>query len=234
MSADAAVTAGFFVDMESMDRRWRLREPFCGLSHMAGIGLSVAALVALLSLAYGRPWHVTAFSIYGASLIFLYTASTLYHSLPVGPRRVEQLRALDQVAIYCLIAGTYTPICLISLRGAWGWSLLGVVWGIALTGAALRIACRRFPEWLTFTLYLAMGWLSMIAVRPLFEALTATGIGWLLLGGLFYTVGAFVLALDRPRLWPGRFGSHELWHLFVLGGSGCHFVLVRCFVAPAG
>jgi hemolysin III len=217
-----------------MNQRWRVREPFCGLSHLAGAVLSVAGLIALLSLSYGKPWHLTAFSIYGASLIVLYTASTLYHSLPVGPRRVEQLRAVDQAAIYGLIAGTYTPICLIALRGAWGWSLLGVVWGIALAGATARLAWRAFPNWLSLALYLGMGWLCVTALLPLFQALSAAGMGWLFFGGTFYTVGAVALALNRPRLWPGVFGTHDLWHVFVLGGSACHFVMIRCFVATAG
>jgi hemolysin III len=212
-------------------QRFRLREPFCGLSHLAGAGLSVAGLVALLWVSRGKPWHTTAVSIYGASLILLYLASTLYHSLPVDPVRVERLRAVDQAAIYGLIAGTYTPICLLALRGAWGWSLLGVVWTIGLAGAALRLGWRGFPEWLCFSLYLLMGWLVVVALVPLFQAVSAAGIAWLALGGLLYTVGAAVLTLDRPRLWPGRFGSHDLWHLFVLGGSACHFVLIRCFVA---
>jgi hemolysin III len=215
--------------------RWRLREPFCGLSHLTGAGLSVVGLVVLLVVANGKPWHLTAFSIYGASLILLYSASALYHSLPVGPRRVKQLLAVDQAAIYLLIAGTYTPLCLISLRGGWGWSLLGVVWGAALLGASLRLACwQRFPPWLNYALYFGMGWLCLVALSPLARAVSLAGIVWLALGGLLYTVGAGVLVFDRPRLWPGRFGSHDLWHVFVLGGSACHFVLVLLFIAPAG
>jgi hemolysin III len=216
-----------------MSGRWRLREPFCGLSHLAGVVLSVAALFALLSLAGGKPRHMAAFSIYGASLIVLYTASTLYHSLPVGPRRVEQLRALDHAAIYGLIAGTYTPICMIALKGAWGWSLLAVVWGIGLVSAVVRLTWYGFPDWLSLTLYVAMGWICVVAPMPFFQALSAGGVGWLVFGGLFYMVGMIVLILDRPRLWPGRFGSHDLWHLFVLGGSACHFVVIHRFVAGA-
>jgi hemolysin III len=216
-----------------MNQRLRLREPFCGLSHLAGAGLSVLGLVALLTISYGKPWHLVACAIYGASLILLYSASTLYHSLCVEARRVARLRSLDQAAIYGLIAGTYTPICLVALRGAWGWFLLGTVWVLALTGAALRLTWRGFPEWLSYVLYFTMGGLFLVAFNPVFQALSATGIAWLLSGGLLYTVGAAVLVLDRPRLRPGVFGSHDLWHLFVLGGSGCHFVVIRCFVAVA-
>jgi hemolysin III len=190
-------------------------------------------MVAMLHWTAGKPWHTVACAIYGASLILLYSASTLYHSLPVPPDKVERLRAFDQAAIYCLIAGTYTPICLVSLRGAWGWSLLAVVWTIALTAGVVRTVWRRFPDWLSFTLYFGMGYLCFVALGPMLRAMTGIGVGWLMFGGLLYTVGAVVLATDRPRLWPGRFGSHDLWHLFVLGGSATHFAVMRWFVLPA-
>jgi hemolysin III len=214
--------------------RWcRVREPFNGLSHLAGVLLSAAGLAVLLVLAAGKPWHITGFAVYGGSLVLLYAASTLYHSLPVSPRGVERLLVFDQVAIYTLIAGTYTPLCLVPLRGPVGWSLLGVVWGIALVGIVLRVAWRRAPVWLPVALYLLMGWLCILALRPLGTALPANALAWLFAGGLVYTAGAVVFALERPRLWPGVFSSHELWHCFVLGGSACHFVVMLWFVAPA-
>lgn len=213
-------------------RRCRIREPFNGLSHLLGVLLSLAGLLALVFQAPGKPWHLTGFGIYGVTLVLLYMASTLYHSLPVNPRQVERLLMLDQVAIYLLIAGTYTPLCLVPLRGPWGWSLLGVVWGIALVGITLRIAWRSAPEWIAVVLYLLMGWLCTAVLRPLGQALPPAGLAWLFAGGIVYTVGAAIFAAQRPRLWPGRFSSHELWHCFVLGGSACHFVLMLCFVAP--
>lgn len=205
--------------------RW-LREPFSGLSHLAGAGLSVAGMVVLLVLARGKPWHVTSFAVYGGSLVLLYLSSAVYHLLPVGPRWVKRLLAVDQAAIYFLIAGTYTPLCLTALRGAWGWSLFGVVWGLAVTGVILRFAWRRAPHWLCFVLYLVMGWLCVIAAPPLAKALHPAALGWLVAGGLVYTLGAVVFATERPRLWPGIFGSHDLWHVMVLGGSACHFVVM--------
>lgn len=216
-----------------MAKRWRVREPFCGWSHLCGVVLSIAGLLALVSLSQGKPWHLTGFVIYGASLILLYTASTLYHSLPVSPEKVERLLVFDQVAIYLLIAGTYTPLCLVSLRGQWGWALLGVIWSIALVGAVMRIAWRRAPAWLPIVIYLLMGWLAVAAYQPLARALPVAAVSWLFGGGILYTVGTVVLATQRPRLWPGTFSSHELWHLFVLAGSACHFVVMLRFVAPS-
>jgi hemolysin III len=214
--------------------RWRwIREPFNGLSHGFGAALSIAGLCVLLAAAWGKPWHVTGFVIYGASLILLYAASTLYHSLPVSPRRIGQLLVFDQVAIYLLIAGTYTPVCLVTLRGPWGWSLFGVAWGLALVGIVLRVAWRSAPAWLPWVFYLVMGWISLVALGPLCRSLPPVALMWLFLGGAIYTVGAILLFSRRPRLWPGVFSFHELWHLFVLGGSTCHFILMLQFVAPA-
>jgi hemolysin III len=210
----------------------RLKDPFSGLSHLGGALLSIAGLVLLVVLARGKPWHVTSFSIYGATLILLYTASALYHLLPVGGVHEERLFAFDQVAIFALIAGTYTPVCLVPLRGPWGWSLLGVVWGLGLAGIATRLGWRKAPQWLYLGLYVVMGWLCLVALAPLVRALPGPGLAWLAAGGVLYTVGAVVFATQRPRLWPGKFGSHDLWHVFVLAGSACHFVVMLCFVAP--
>ena len=216
---------------ETRCRRWWIKEPFCGLSHFAGVLLSVAALVLLLILARGRPWHVTSFAIYGASLILLYTASTLYHSLPVGPRYAERLMKLDHMAIYILIAGSYTPVCLIALRGPWGWSLLIAEWCMAALGIAALIFFKEPKPWIRVVLYVCMGWLAVIALGPLREALPPTALTWLFAGGILYSIGTIIFAIDWPHLWPGKFSAHDLWHIFVLGGSACHFVLVAGFIA---
>jgi hemolysin III len=210
----------------------RLRDPFAGLSHLGGAALSIAGLVVLLCVSYGKPWHLTSFSIYGASMILLYLASAVYHLLPVSEDRVRKLLVLDQIGIYLLIAGTYTPICLVTLRGPWGWSLFGIVWGLALTGIVLRVSWHRAPWWLCFVLYLTMGWLCLVALAPLVRVLPGAGMAWLAAGGILYTIGSVVFATERPRLWPGVFGSHDLWHVFVLGGSACHFLVMLWFVAP--
>jgi len=218
--------------LEVVSRYCRVREPFNGISHLAGALLSIAGLLFLVAISAGKPWQLTGFIVYGVSMVVLYIASTLYHSLPVGPRQVERLLMFDQVAIYLLIAGTYTPICLVPLRGPWGFGLLATVWAIALAGIALRTLWKAAPRWLPIALYLCMGWLCVVALGPLTAALPPAALGWLLAGGVAYTVGTVVLVLDRPRLWPGVFSSHELWHCFVLGGSACHFAMMLQFAGP--
>lgn len=211
--------------------RCRIKEPFCGFSHWIGMGLSVAALLVLLIAARGRPWHTVSFAIYGATLIFLYTASALYHSLHVGPRALGWLQRLDHSAIYLLIAGTYTPVCLVTLRGAWGWSLLGAIYGLAGVGIATSLFWKRCPHWVRVTLCIGMGWLALIAIGPLRDALPASALGWLICGGLVYSIGTVFYALDKRRLWPGALTGHDVWHVFVLGGSACHFMLIFRFIA---
>ena len=208
-----------------------IREPFCGLSHFVGVGLSIAALVTLLVLAQGRPWHVVSFAIYGASLILLYTASALYHSLPVRGKALDRLQRFDHSAIFLLIAGTYAPICLVSLRGVWGWTLLAIEYTLAAVGIAAVLLLERTPSWLRVVLYAGMGWLALIAIQPLLAVFPPAALAWLFAGGLIYTFGTLIYAMDRPHLWPGRFSAHDLWHLFVMGGSACHYVLIMCFVA---
>lgn len=209
-----------------------IKEPFCGLSHGVGIVLSIAALVTLLLLAKGQPLRLIGFAVYGASLIALYTASTLYHSLTVSPRVAAWLQRFDHSAIYLLIAGSYTPVCLITLRGAWGWSLCGVVWGLAACGIACSLLWHRAPDWCRVVLCILMGWMSLVAFAPLRAALPPAGLIWLIVGGVVYSVGTVIYATDKPHLWPGKFSAHDLWHLFVLGGSACHFIAIACYVAP--
>lgn len=216
-------------------QRW-LREPISSLTHLAGALLSVLGSVALLLLSAGEPWRTTSFAIYGASLVLLYTASTLYHGLHVGAQRLKLLKRLDHIAIFVLIAGSYTPIALVTLQrehAAWGWVILIAVWGFALLGLAFKLLWLAAPRWLYTGLYLLMGWLVLAAVVPLVQAMPPGGLMWLALGGLFYTVGALVYALEKPDPLPGVFGFHELWHLFVLAGSGCHFVMMVRYVLPA-
>lgn len=212
----------------------RLREPVNGLTHLVGALLAVAALVVLVWLAVraGAIEQVIGFGIFGVSLTALYTASALYHLLPLSAAGVERLRRLDHMMVFVLIAGTYTPVCLIALGGAWGWGLLGLIWALATGGIVLKICWMRAPIWLSTLLYVVMGWVAVIAGPALFRALPIGGLLWIIAGGITYTVGALVFALDRPHLFPGRFDAHALWHVFVLGGSACHFWVMVRHIAP--
>ncbi|MEO7716089.1 MAG: hemolysin III family protein [Capsulimonas sp.] len=207
-----------------------MREPFSGLSHGLGALLSIAALVILVALARGRPVHVVSYSIYGSTLILLYTASALYHLLRVPPRYADRLMRFDHTAIYLLIAGTYTPVCLLMLGGWRGWAILGVEYGLAVLGICATLFWKSAPDWVRVALYIIMGWLITLALARLRSSLPPGIVDWLIAGGVIYTLGAVVFALDRPHLLPGKFSAHDLWHLFVLGGSACHFVMMARFV----
>lgn len=212
----------------------RLREPVSGLTHLAGVLLAVAGLVVLLSTAAGagRPDQILAFGIFGCSLIALYSASALYHLLPLSPPSVARLRRVDHMTIFVLIAGTYTPVCLLALDGGWRLGLLGLIWGLALCGVLLKLLWMEAPRWLSVVLYLVMGWLAVVAASAIFRAVPAGGIVWLLAGGVVYSVGALIYGFRHPDPVPGKFGFHELWYLFVLAGSACHFWAMLRFISP--
>ena len=210
--------------------RWQAKEPFNSYSHMLGVLLSVVALVALVVQSSGYPARVIGFSIYGASLILLYAASTTYHWLHLSPRGEDFLRRLDHVAIFLLIAGSYTPLCLVTLRGGLGWSLFAIVWTIAAAGTVLKLFFPHLPAWATAALYVGMGWLAIFAIGPLVRSLPPSGLVWLFAGGLAYTGGAVIYALERPDPFPSIFGHHEIFHIFVLAGSALHFVFMARYV----
>ncbi len=201
-------------------------ERFNSISHLVGAALAIAGATVLVVLAarLGDPWKIVSFSIYGAMLVALYVFSTLYHSL--RGRAKDVLRKFDHCSIYLLIAGSYTPFALVSLRGAWGWSLLGAVWGLALLGIVQEIWLAKGARVLSLVIYVVMGWLALVAVSPLWLALKPAGFTWLVAGGALYTVGILFYATDHKV----RHG-HGVWHLFVLGGSACHFFTVLLHVA---
>jgi hemolysin III len=198
------------------------------LSHAVGVGLSAAVVPLLIHMAVerGNAWHIVSVSIYGSTLLLLYVASTLYHACrPPALKRL--LNRVDHAFIYLLIAGTYTPFTLITLRGAWGWSLFGVIWAFAIVGIVLTVINRPRFRRLETGLYLLMGWLCVVAAPPLVSGLPALGLIWFGLGGLFYTLGVpFYLRKTMPY-------SHGIWHLFVLAGSVCHFFCVTWYVLPS-
>lgn len=207
----------------------RIREPVNGLSHLLGLVLAAAGTLFLLGAAQ-RPEQLTAFSIYGSTLILLYAASTLYHSLPLRERPLRALRTVDHIAIYFLIAGTYTPIALLTLNSRLGWTLLAIVWLIAAAGIPFKLYFLDAPVWLSTATYLVMGYLALVAVIPLVRAVSMSGVLWLVAGGFAYTVGAVIYSRQRPNPFPGWFGHHEIWHVLVLVGSACHFAFMVYYV----
>ncbi len=216
------------------DQKKRLREPVNGLTHLAGALLASVGLIVLLATAVraGRVDQIVAFGVFGFSLIALYTASTLYHLLPLSPHGIARLRRLDHMMIFVLIAGTYTPFCLLALDGAWQAGLLALIWSLALCGILLKLLWMDAPRWLSVVLYLGMGWVALVAAPALFRAVPIGGMAWVLAGALVYSAGALIYGLKRPNPLPGVFGFHELWHLFVMAGSACHFWAVLGYIAP--
>jgi hemolysin III len=201
-------------------------ERFNGYTHLIGAVLALVGGIVLIVAASLRadPWRIVAFSIYGASLVLLYVVSTLYHSL--RGRAKDVWRKLDHCAIYVLIAGTYTPFTLVTLNGPWGWSLFGVTWGLAIVGIVQEVTVARGARLVSLAIYLAMGWLALVALVPLAEALTWAGLAWIAAGGAIYTAGiVFYLFDERYRHW------HGIWHLFVMGGSATHYTAITLFVA---
>jgi len=214
----------------------KLRDPVSGLTHLAGAALAVVGLVLLVveAASQAKPWHLAAFSVFGATAIGLYVASTCYHLIPYDAKRTARLRKWDHIMIFFLIAGTYTPICLIPLRGPWGWSLFGVVWGLAVAGLVLKLFWMQAPRWLSTGTYVLMGWLVVVGVYPLLRSMPPGALAWLLAGGLFYTAGGVIYAMKRPDPWPTRFGFHEIFHILVLLGTFSHFWVMYRYVAAMG
>ncbi len=195
-------------------------------THLAGTLLAVGGVAVLVVKAAlsGDAWKIVSTSIYGATLLLLYLFSTLYHGSRKGAVR-QVFQKLDHIAIYLLIAGTYTPFMLISLRGAWGWSLFGVVWGLAAVGILLDLLYPKSLRWLQMAIYLVMGWIVVIAWPELTAGLVPAGVAWLVAGGVVYTLGTVFYGIDvRMRY------AHGIWHLFVLGGSVCHYVAIFAYV----
>ncbi|MGE5418182.1 MAG: PAQR family membrane homeostasis protein TrhA [Acidobacteriota bacterium] len=211
----------------------KLREPVSGLTHLAGVILSILGAVILI---YGAAkqatvWHIVAFSIFGASMLLLYTASTLYHLLPLSERGVAILRKIDHMMIYVLIAGTYTPICLVTLRGAWGWTLLGIVWSVAAIGFAMKLFWFDAPRWFSTSFYVFMGVIVVAFIPLLLQQMSVEGLKWIAYGGAMYIVGAIIYGTKLPVLnFSKWFGFHEVFHLFVLGGSLCHYWVMYRYV----
>ena len=194
-------------------------------THLLGAVIALAGLVVLVVFASlkGDVWRIVSFSIYGTSLFLLYLFSTLYHGTKGSVKAV--FKKLDHIGIYLLIAGSYTPFVLVSLNGTWGWSLFGVIWGLAVIGILLDCFSSHEPRIIQVIIYLLMGWIALIAIQPLIESLSMAGFLWLLGGGLFYTVGIVFYILDIKK-----YHFHGIWHLFVLAGSATHYFTIMYYV----
>jgi hemolysin III len=204
---------------------------FSALTHGIGFWMATAGVGVLIAVAafVGNAWHIVSYSIYGTALIGLYATSTLYHSLRVKPECRKALRKADHIMIYMLIAGTYTPICLVPLRmhsPGWGWTIFGVIWFFAVAGTIVKLCWLSAPRWVSAAAYVGMGWLVIVAIVPLISAMETREFVWLMIGGGFYTVGGILYALR----WPGRdrklFGFHEVFHIFIMLGSISHFAMM--------
>lgn len=194
------------------------------ITHALGAALSVAALVVMVVCAGGDAFRIVAAAVFGTTLVLLYTSSAIYHSFS-SPRLKNFFQILDHSCIYLLIAGSYTPLALISLRGPWGWSLFGTVWFLAFAGVVLKSVLRKNREaWWSTALYVAMGWLVVVAAGPLLRSLPPAGLAWLVAGGLCYTLGVVFFVWQRLRF------NHAIWHLFVLAGSACHVVATTGYI----
>jgi hemolysin III len=204
-----------------------LEEKLNVISHGIGFLLSIAALVLLVVYAsmYGSVWHVVSYSIYGGSLILLYLASTLYHSTK-KPKLRGRLQIFDHAAIYVLIAGTYTPFTLVTLNGTTGWIMFGITWAFALTGIILKIIFTGRFNLLSTIMYVFMGWIVVLAIKPLIQNLPFMGLMWLFAGGVFYTIGAVLYSIKSIKY------NHAIFHIFVLAGSFCHFMAIFFYVLP--
>lgn len=216
--------------MKTLSRLFK--DPISGLTHLASALAALVGLLALWGLSPAQGNTRPAVVIYGATLVLLFSASSAYHLIKTSPARELWLRRLDHTAIFLLIAGTYTPVCLTVLMGTWRWGMLITIWSLAALGILFKLFFIKAPRWISVVIYVLMGWLGTIGVVQLLQALPLAAVGWLLLGGLLYTGGAIIYGLKRPNPAPGVFGFHEIWHLFVSAASAAHFVFMLGYVLP--
>lgn len=212
----------------------KIKDPVSCITHMFGAVLSVPIMVVLIVQAAfnATPWHIVSFAIFGAALFLLYSASTVYHMLNISEKVNKLLRKIDHMMIFVLIAGTYTPVCLIPMRGPWGITILCLIWGIAIGGIVLKALWINAPRALTSSIYVGMGWLVVVAFVPLIKSMPLIGVLLLIGGGLMYTAGALIYALKWPPFKNKWFGFHEVFHVFVLAGSAFHIILMFIVIMP--
>lgn len=217
----------------SISSQWKLREPVSGLTHCIGIVLALIGLVLLISeAAYPtKPWHLAAFTIYGISMILLYTVSTIFHWFPMEDDETSGLRKLDHIMIFIFIAACCTPFCLIPLRDACGWKVFGCIWALAAVGSVSKIFWIRTPSWVTSLIYVLVGLIGFVCIFPITHTLQGGALFWIMAGGILYCIGAFIYAVERPDPLPNLIGFHEIFHVFVMLGSTAHFWVMYKYIA---
>lgn len=211
---------------------FKVKEPMNTLTHFVGIPLSIVGLIWMLmrAIEHKSAFHIVGALIFGLSLIGLYSASTVYHWISGSEKLQLLLRKIDHTMIYILIAGTYTPICLVTLKGPLGWILLSLVWLMAIVGIVFKFLWMNAPRWLYTGFYLILGWIAIFFIVPLYHALPTGGFIWLLVGGMFYTIGSVIYASKSSKLKISVFEFHEIFHMFILCGSIAHFILVNNYL----
>jgi hemolysin III len=210
----------------------KIREPINGLTHFFAAIVALAGLIVLLVLGWQSLSKIISFSIYGISLILLFTASATYHMVKAGPNIIGFLRKLDHAAIFLLIAGTYTPFCVVMFTGFWRWGLLAIIWSLAIIGIVVKMFIMNAPRWLSTGVYIMMGWLCIAAIGEIFRVLPTGALVWLITGGVIYTLGAIVYITKTMNFLPGKFGFHEVWHILVILGALAHFIAIAFYIAP--
>jgi hemolysin III len=208
----------------------RFREPINGLIHLVSAVLACAGLVLLLSAANGNALKLASVLIYGISLVLLFSASAIYHLINASDKVLRRLRKFDHAAIYLLIAGTYTPVCLNLFDGNLRWGFLAFIWAFALAGIIVKLFIINAPRWVTAGIYLVMGWMALFVIKPLVASVPLAGLVWLLAGGLLFSIGAVIYITKKLDLIPGVFGFHEIWHIFVTLGCLCHFIMIYQYI----
>ena len=224
------------MEVHIMEQKRHIKEPGSAITHFIGMLMAIFAAVPLLIKAAHEPSriYIISLTIYAASLILLYAASTTYHTFDISAKVNTVLKKIDHMMISVLIAGSYTPVCLIVLKGKTGIILLSIVWAIAVAGILIKAFWVYCPKWVSSVLYIGMGWTCVLAFTQILNNMSPAAFGWLLAGGIIYTAGGVIYAVKLP-LFNNRhknFGSHEIFHLFVMGGSACHFVVMYAFLLP--
>lgn len=212
----------------------QFREPVNGLTHLFAACLSVIGTAVMLLTGHHTFALGIALAVYGVSLVLMFSSSAFYHLKKASPEGIQKLRKLDHSAIYLLIAGTYTPICIYFFSGFWQWGMLTIIWLVAIAGISFKLIYLHAPRWISTAAYLIMSWFALIGIREILRTMPDGALFWFFAGGFFYTFGAVIYAIKKPNFFNGKFGFHEIWHVFVILGAFSHYMVIAKYVAPFG